>query len=78
MEGNEEEGMKRSTPKDVENRMRGIIGGNKEPKAPRKPTKEENRADKNCSRETTAGPMDENDVVDAYPAELKRMNRGKV
>lgn len=70
--------MIRSTPKDVENRMRSIIGGNREPNAPRRSTKEENRANKSCSKETTAGLMDENDVVAAYPAELKRMNRGKV
>ena len=49
----------------------------KEPNAPRKSTKEENRANKNCSRDTTSRLMDATDVVNMYPTELRRMNRGK-
>lgn len=69
---------KRSTPKDVEDRKLGILHDKKEPKVPRKPTKEENRANKNCSRDTTAHLMDATDVVNAYPAELERMNRNRI
>ena len=76
--GTKRKDKKRSTPKDEENRKRGILRDKKEPKAPRKATKEENRANKNCSKETTARLLDSADVVNTYPAELKRMNRGKL
>ena len=76
--GTKNKDKKRSTPKDVEDRKLGILRDKKEPKSSRKPTKEENRANKNCSRDTTAHLMDATDVVNAYPAELERMNRNKI
>ena len=75
--GTKKEHKKRSTPKDKENRKKGILPDKKEPNAPRKSTKEENRANKNCSRDTTSRLMDATDVVNMYPTELRRMNRGK-
>lgn len=76
--GTKNKDKKRSTPKDVENGKLGILRDKKEPKVPRKPTKEENRANKNCSRDTAAYLMDATDVVNVYPSELERMNRNKI
>lgn len=68
---------KRSTPKDVENEKKGIYRGSKPRKRARKPTVEENRANKMASVMTSA------ELISIRPwslfisDELRQMNRGK-
>ena len=68
---------KRSTPKDVENEKKGIYRGSKPRKRARKPTVEENRANKMTSVITSA------ELISIRPwslfisDELRQMNRGK-
>ena len=68
---------KRSTPKDVENRKRGIYPDKKDPKTPRKATPNDIRGNNEAAVETTYRLISPEAMLRTFPKELFEMNRGK-
>ncbi len=72
---------KRSTPKDVENRKRGVYRDKKstdQSKKSRKPTSNEIRGNNEASVEASNRLTSPKQMIRTFPKELFRMNLGKV